>query len=256
MEQILNQLPKNWDDITVEQYIELRLLNVDDFDSDFELILEQLAILLDTSSDDEIFDDLDIDQLLKIMSKIKWLKQEPSLNYKSKINELEIKQLQKLAFGEFIDLNHFFSNNYIENLPIIASILYKNYKIDEWNNKKEEPYKYDIYEKARQFNQVPINQIYGILKSYIDWKEEFLNIYKDQFEDKNWDQIDNEELLDPKEVMDIKKEIEEEKKKSKFSWEAILWELSGNDITKFDKILEMPLILVMNTLAMKKTLGI
>jgi hypothetical protein len=253
---LFNELPKSWSDITVEQYQELFLLNEDDFNGEFDLILEQLAIILNTSSDDDEFDELDIDDLISLMSKIKWLKLDINKNNKLIIDNLHCKDFNKLTLGEFIDLEHFFGLNYIENLHIICAIIYKQQSIDQWNNVIEEPYRYDIYERSNKFLEYSIEDVYAIIKKYLDWKQNLMDIYGTLFEDPNFDKIENEEAFDVEELLEMKQEIEEDKKKSKWSWEAIVYDLANNDITKFNDVFDTQLILVLNTLSMKKTLGL
>lgn len=257
MDNIKDLLPKSFDDITVETYQELLTLNVNDFEGEFSLLTEQLAILLGVGSDDELFDDLDIDDLIDAMNNIKWLKSNPTYNYKKDVEYLTCKSdLNKLTLGEFIDLEYFFEQDYIKNLHIICGILYKQYKTDDWNNTIEEPYIYDIYERSNLFIEQPISNVYGIIKMYLDWKENILNAYANLFEDPNFDKIEDEHMFEPEELMEMKQEIEVEKKKSKWSWEAIIWELSGKNLSYYDQVLNIPIILVFNTLSMKKTLEI
>ena len=66
------KLPKSWNDISVEQFIELRSLNGSDFDSLFSYEIECLSILTDIDVDE--FDDMDIDELAKIVKQITFIK--------------------------------------------------------------------------------------------------------------------------------------------------------------------------------------
>jgi hypothetical protein len=54
----------------------------------------------------------------------------------------------------------------------------------------------------------------------------------------------------------MKKSVAENKKKKKWGFENLIWNLSGGDITKFESIFEMKLILVFNVLSMRKSLGV
>lgn len=254
----LNQLiPKNWRDITLEQYQELKLLEYEDHNlGNFEYIIEQLAIILDTDSEDEIFDDIDIDELLNIINNIKWLRSEPKFSVLDKIDEYTCRDLNKITLGEFLDLEHYFKDNYYLNLHYIASIFYQRQTTDMWGNKTQEPYIYDLEPRAIKYQSLPITYTVGLIDYYIEWKENLLQVYENVFADTDYDKIDNEEQLDAQEIADIKKEIAEEKKKTIWSWEAIIYELSGNNITNYDEVFNTPLILIMNTLSMKKTLNI
>jgi hypothetical protein len=83
-----------------------------------------------------------------------------------------------------------------------------------------------------------------------------MDSYSNLFEDSNYDVIENEEMFDEEELVELKKEIEDEKSKAKFSWDSIIYNLSSGDITKMDAITNLPLIYVFNTLSMKKALDI
>jgi hypothetical protein len=68
--------------------------------------------------------------------------------------------------------------------------------------------------------------------------------YEDDFEiDSN---MDAEDL----------KAAEEEKKQQKWAWETLIWHLCNEDLTKFNAVCDLPLILVFNFLGMKKELNV
>ena len=58
--------------------------------------------------------------------------------------------------------------------------------------------------------------------------------------------------MDPEEV----KEIEQTKKSTKWSWELMIYNLCGGDLTKYESLGELPLVLVFNMLGMKKELSL
>ncbi len=252
MNNIIDLLPKSWNDITLTMFQELKSLNKEDTNK-FELVLEQLAIVIDTDTEDELFDELDIDELFKIIGKIKWLYSEPNKNFTKKIGEYEIKDLTKLTLGEFLDLEHYFGDDYIQNLHIICAILYKQYKVNEWNNIIEEPYGYDIELRSKIFNNLSINNLFGIIDYYLNYKQMIMDSYTQIFESDNWDELETEGL-DDLEINELKKEIEIDKKNAKWSWPRIIYDLCNNDISKYDDITSLPLTYVLNTLTMKKAL--
>jgi hypothetical protein len=61
---------------------------------------------------------------------------------------------------------------------------------------------------------------------------------------------DDEVLEDADEIKEQKKEQE----KQKFAWESTIMTLCNDDLSKFNDILNMPVVLVFNILGMKKTL--
>lgn len=248
-------LPKNWSEVTVEQFQELTAIKLQAL-SQVELATEEIALLADIAPDDEQIEDMEVEELFKLMNTVKWVNSDPSNNVDIKIGDYEAKSFNKLNLGEFIDLEHYFSLNYVEHLHTICAILYKRSKVDEWGNIIIEPYVYDVEKRSKEFLDIAVNRVWGIVQMYIDWKKDFTTTYGPLFEDEKFDQIDDEEKLDPTEVAEIKKEIEEEKAKSKWSWESMLWNLSSGDVTKYEKLFDQPIVLVFNVLSMRKSLNI
>jgi hypothetical protein len=250
-----NQLPKNWSDVKLYQFQELKEANPDDFDSDVELIIEQICILSGIDPDNDEFGEMEFDELLDIMKSISWVLSEPPLNYSNKLGDYKLKNINKLKFGEFIDLEAYFSDNYIKNLHLICAILYKNTKVDEWGNVIEEPYIYDIYSRSEMYMDIPISMIYGVIKYYLDFKELIMDKYHIIF-DYNGDDIEDTEGLSEEEIVEIKQEIEADKKKAKWSWPALINKLADGDVTKYDAITDLPLAFILNELSMRKIMDI
>lgn len=241
-------LPTNWSSITLRQYQELEELN--DL-SGIELILERLAVLLDTDIYDSQIFDLDMDDILTISNKISWLDSEPNFIGTDIDFHLKPKDLNTLFLGEFIDIEHYI-NEPIKNLHIVSAIYFKKIKLDEWENTIEEPYIYDIQKRSELFLDLPITYILKYYKSYLMWRDNFLKTYENLFIENQNEEVD----LQGYDLIEYQKEVLEEKVKSKWSWESILLGLSNGDVTKFDKLFKTPLILVFNTLSAKKVLGV
>lgn len=251
---MLNKIPKNWGSIRLEQYQELISLDDSEYNSLSVYNLEILSIITDTDKDDDEWLDMDVDDLFKIYKETKWLLSEPSSNKKSNINNLLLKEFNSLNLGEFIDLEHFFSEDYIKNLHIICAILYKKNKLDEWDNLIFEPYEYNIFERSNQFLEEPITNVYGIIKEYLSWKKNFVesyNIFQDEPD------ITEEEMydgLDEDEIKELQEDLEKGESIKKWNWERIIYNLCNSDVTKFNDVLNMNIILVFNILSMKNDL--
>jgi hypothetical protein len=245
-------LPSNWNSITLRQYQELEELKLDGL-VNIELLLERIAILLDTDIYDDRISNMDFDEVLNIKETLYWLDTEPKTNISDIDFLLKPKKLNKLLLGEFIDIEHYI-NDPIKNLHIISSIYFKNNKLDEWNNKIEEPYIYDIEERSELFLELPITYIMKYFNLYMSWRNEFLKNYEELFQT---EEPDIEEVdLQGYELIQYQKEVMEEKVKSKWSWESILYGLSSGDLTKFKNLFDVEVILVFNMLSMRKTLNI
>jgi len=248
-------IPKGWVEIRTEQYIELLSLDNTDYNSMSVYNLEVLSIISDTDKDDDVWQDMDIDDLFVIYNNTKWLLNEPNKKHLKEIDNKELKDFNTLTLGEFIDIQYFFNDNYISNIHLICAILFKQYKLDEWNNKIYEPYEYNIYERSNTYLEIPITNIYGIISNYLEWKDNFMTSYTNLFEvEANITEEEMYEGLDQNEIDELNAELEADKQLSKWNWERILYDLSGGNITKFNDILNMNIILVFNILSMKKEL--
>lgn len=239
-------LPNSWNDILVDQYIELRELDLEL--PYFDLMLETVSIVTDTDIDE--LEDLSFSELVEIEKKLTWLTSEPSKRITQKIDKYNYIGFDNLKLGEFIDLNHFFSENFVTNLPIICAILYRQQKTNEWNEIITEPYDYDPQNRKGLFTEVGIVQVYGIIGTFLEYKsnfeETYSSLFKPDLSDEDIDDLDEE----------TKKDIEEEERLDNYSWERLIYSLCEGDITKTDQVLNLGLTYVFNILSMKKALNI
>jgi hypothetical protein len=228
----------------------LRSLNNEDFDSLFSYEIECLSILTDIDVDE--FDDMEIDELSKIVKQVTFIKKQPSNIFKNEINNLTYIGLNDLKLGEFIDLEYYFANDYVKHLTYISSVLYRKTKLSEWEELIFEDYSFNIEKRKELFNDLPITSIYGIIAEYIKYRENFLKVYENLF-----NPIFDEDELDEAELdeEDIK-EQEAEDKINRWSWEHTLYNLANEDVTKIKDVLELNLVFAFNILGMKKELEI
>jgi hypothetical protein len=228
----------------------LRSLNNEDFDSLFSYEIECLSILTDIDVDE--FDDMEIDELSKIVKQVTFIKKQPSNIFKNEINNLTYIGLNDLKLGEFIDLEYYFANDYVKHLTYISSVLYRKTKLSEWEELIYEDYSFNIEKRKEQFNDLPITSVYGIIAEYIKYRENFLKVYENLF-----NPIFDEDELDDAELdeEDIK-EQEAEDKINRWSWEHTLYNLANEDVTKIKDVLELNLVFAFNILGMKKELEI
>lgn len=242
-------LPKSWSEIDVIQFKEIReLYSIEEV---FTREIEILAALADIPSDD--LEDLDIEEVGVMLKDITFINSEPSKFYKHTLDKWKVKPLNKLTVGEFIDLEYFFANDYIKHLTHIASILYRKHTINEWGDEILEPYKYSPFDRHELFDEYGINEIYGIIPHYLSFRTTFMDKYEVLFQA---DDLDPDEEQDrPKTSQDVKAQ-NEEKAAVQWSWERLLYSLCNEDLTKFDQVTDMPLVLTFNMLAMKKDLNI
>ena len=237
-------LPRNWNEVTVSQWLELNTIDELEYNSVFLQTIEALSILSDTDSEE--LEDLDPEELINLARNVSFIQREPSNKPKELIKGLKLKPLDRLTLGEFIDLEHY-AMQFVQNFDILLSILYKRWKTDEWGNLIFEPYSYSIMSRKLLFHEVSINEVYGAVKNYIDYSNDFKKRYENLF-----NPIIEEEETELDED-DLKAEAEE-KVFTKWSWEKLLYDLSNQDLTKIDAVTDLNLIFVFNMLSMVEEL--
>jgi hypothetical protein len=243
-----NKLPKAWNQITIESFIELRTLS--DEDGVFNYQIDVLCTLLDCYPED--LDDITIEELEDLLMEVKFIRGEPHKNYKKEIGVYKLKPFNKITLGEFISLESYFSDNYIEKLLNIVAILYRRVRVNEWGDNVLESYNYHSNDRLDWFLDFPITDVYGLLPEYIKFREDIIDQYKNLMSESYEDDFETDLTLDAEE----QKEFEEEKKQKKWAWEQLIWSLCNEDLTKFHAVCELPLILVFNFLGMKKELSV
>ena len=230
-------LPKQWSDISLEQFIEISEIDKDQGANGYNSDL--LAIVTDMSYDE--IDELDLDELIKMVAQFKWALSQPSKQYKHELLGMKIKPLSKLCLFEYT------------NLDKICAILYRQTKVNEWGEVVLETYDYDINVRAEKFLDLPITEVYGIVSEFLKFRENFLEVYKNLFGEAE-DELTAEDkaAMEPEEI----KKVEEEVKNNKWSWEHMIYGLTKGDITKSEAVGALPLTYVFNVLGMKKELDI
>jgi hypothetical protein len=241
---LLPKLPNNWSQVTTEQYYELDKAHTLGL-SYFEYQLEILAILWETSTDDELFWELEDETVSGLLTQLSFLKR-PAIS--TKHSDYAAIDFNNLKLGEFIDIEYYLKQE--ESLHIAAAILYRKFKEDEWGHKTVEPYKYDIQTRAEELLYAPCTNVIPLIEQYKIWREEFLAKYENLFSAPLGDDEEDDELVG-REKIEAMKESLKEKTQAAFAWESLLWDLSGGDITKWDHLFKTSLILVFNTLSMK-----
>lgn len=248
---MINNLPKSWADVYADQFIEIKSLDIDS-NGFFYRQMHMLAILTDSSPEDDQWQDQDVTELNDILSNIAWLKKEPSTNFNKVIGEFTYKDISSLSLGEFIHLDHLVVDGVYKNLFNICALLYRKTLIDKWGTIILEPYdNLNLESRALLFEECKIEEIYGIIKEIDQFKnlieESYTNIFSKPLiiEDDDYE-------YSPEELADIEAEEKEDAEKAQFSWEFTLHDLTDGDITKFKMIMDLELIFVLNQLSFRK----
>ncbi len=190
---------------------------------------------------------MDIDELVKITNNLKFINSEPSKKYKTTLDKYQLKKFSKLNLGEFIDLEYYFSNNYLDHFCHIIALLYRRTSKNDYGDDVMEQYNYSPSDRLDWFLDYKITDVYGLIPEYLKFRENFTNTYTNLLDDV---QTDDEVLDNPDEIKEQKKE----KDKQRYAWEYTIMSLCNNDVTKFNQVLDMPVVLIFNILGMKKTL--
>jgi hypothetical protein len=227
----------------VEQFLEIRRLSSED--GMFNYQIDVLSAL--TDSDISEFEELDIDELTVLTEQIKWINSEPSKRYKNKLDKYVLKPFTKISLGEFIDLEHYFSNNYLDHFCHILALLYRRTSKNVYGDDIIEPYNYSPSDRLDWYLDYKITDVYGLIPEYIKFRENFTNTYTNLLVDV----VADDEVLDDADEI---KEQKREQQKQKFAWESTIMALCNDDLSKFNDILDMSAVLVFNILGMKKTL--
>lgn len=248
MSSFKSRIPSNWDEVYLDQYVELVKINDKDI-SFYRKQIEVISILLDILPDDDEWDDVDTYDLNEIMRSLKWTSLEPTINYSKVINNYKCIDISNLTFGEFIDIDYLFTEDCIGNINKICAILFRKYKTDEWGNIVYEPYgKYDLDIRKLEFDEQPITSVYGVVKLYRDYKINIQSVYETIFEPVIEDDDEVEEEYDIEE----QKIIEEESLIKHWGWENVIYKLTNGDVTKYDDITNLPLVFILNQLSFIK----
>jgi hypothetical protein len=227
----------------VEQFLEIRSLSSED--GMFNYQIDVLSALTDSNISD--FEELDIDELTVLTEQIKWINSEPSKRYKNKLDKYVLKPFTKISLGEFIDLEHYFSNNYLDHFCHILALLYRRTSKNVYGDDIIEPYNYSPSDRLDWYLDYKITDVYGLIPEYIKFRENFTNTYTNLLVDV----VPDDEVLDDADEI---KEQKREQEKQKFAWESTIMALCNDDLSKFNDILDMSVVLVFNILGMKKTL--
>lgn len=254
--EILNNIPTCWRNVRLDQYLELNNIVVDDYDSLTSIQLEKISILTDTSSDDEIWDEVDIDELSKIYNTISFLNTTPTLSNPEFLlnNTFIVIKSTKITVGEFIDLESYIEDGVDKNISKIAATLIRKYKVGEWGEIIIEPYSaVNLDNRIEDIMECGTEDIYSIVMNYINFRNRVFEAYKNLFEPDIPDETDEVELTE-EELEEIQQIEKDEAKLRKWNWERFLYSISGGDLIKAKEMLNMGLLYVFNMLSMKQEL--
>ncbi len=256
-------IPKSWNDIDIDTFIELHLLSKDNQMDEDELNINISSILLDLSIQE--IEELNYEVFKSIITDLGFLLTPPKDTYKQYISTPAgilyfNEDFNQYTIGEFIDLNNLFNTGCIPNLKVILSILYRVKTIKKSLLYPDEYEKYGnwIYHRESLFSEIKITDVYGIINKFIKYRENFFEIYQGLFEDPIDPDAEepNLESMSHSERNEYKKAEAKEKTLHKWNWDILLYKLANNDPLKLEEATNINLIQAFNTLSMQKELNL
>jgi len=249
-------IPTTWDEISLSQYLELTKLNPDDYQSQIEFVIEKLAIVTNTSSDDEYWELMSYNELLRILESISFIQSSPPNKFKHQLlDKYYYIGFNEITLGGFIDLEYFLSD-----LSKFFPIVFRQKKQDDFGNDVYETYSsYNLDKRAELFSEIPITHLFGLINEYIKFRDEIFNQYQGllaQSIEEDEEHLKKLIETNPELAAEIEADKKEEAKEKKWGWERLLFHLSGGDFTKIEDILNLKLIFVFNLLGMKRELNL
>jgi len=251
-------MPKSWNDISVSQYQEI--YDTENNEGGFNIHL--LSVIADISVEE--IEELPYDEYVQMFDDISFINTPPRSIPKPFITTPAgllylINDLNQIQLGEFIDLENLFTQGFIKNIQVILAILYRQKEMKKSLLYVDEYEKYGdwIFHRAPLFNDININDVYGVIPKYLEFRTNILESYSGLFDESG---SDEEEEFDPNESViarsERRKEEGRQKSLKKWGWDIFLLKIAQNDPTKLDLATKMPLLQALNILSMKKELGL
>jgi len=236
--------------LTWRQYNELSSLKLEFFDSSIDFQCEELAIALDVDSEDvKNLNSTEFAEKRTVL--LKYLQSQPKAEESISINGMTLykRPFNLLTLGEWIDLDYYIQHK--DWLAIIV-LIYRDkvdgeLKADEW----EEWGNYVEKRKALLID-TPFDHTRTSLHEILKWRTNFIESNGELF---NRGVEEGDEPVEEDISVSEKHAQLLEERNNKFAWESLIMDLCQDDITKFNEVVSLPLLLVFNMLAMKKTLN-
>jgi len=223
----------------------LKLLETEN-DTSLKSMMSQIRFTSDIT-DSELFE-LSIEELVELFNSIRFEFDNAKDYIEVDGHQLNIVDYKTISFGEFIDLEYYISEDWQVNISYIVSILYRSVEFRKMKVDKYEPYnEIDLnYRSIKINNSVNINDVYENILDYFKFRDSLFDSYT--FFDDGLDDIDPDELTSEEKTI-YDEEIIKMDNSKKTMWEDMLALLSDGDLTKYDEILGMNVILVFNRLS-------
>lgn len=255
----------NWNNLTVNQFIELNGLKREDFESDLEFNIVQLSII--TNKPYEEIEDIPFDEFSDYyLNNTKFLSTKIPLKHKNiiKINDIVFHTINfnGLSVGEFIDLDNYTTDNYIGNLKLLLAIIYRQ-MIPSSNpllySSKIEEYGDWIYVRSNLFGELRLVDIWGVIDEWLTYRSILFEKYDGLFDGGVPPEDDSDEdlsMLSGEAKIAYIEEKKRDEKIKKWGWEVMVLRLADMSVLNMDKVYGLNMLTCLNSLSMKKELGL
>lgn len=148
-------VPTKWEQVTLRQFTDImRMENRND-------VRKLLSIL--TGKDEQYINDLPAEFVESMLKYLTFMKEEPKVTPKPKIGKYIVNTMEKMKFGEYVDVNTIVQND-PQNYAAILSVICR--KPDE---KYDEQYIENLRDKREEyFNSLPITDILPIITFFLE----------------------------------------------------------------------------------------
>ena len=251
-------LPSNWNEITVEQYNEIKEAPERQAGL-FSLAPWIIAVLLDKEIE-EIEDEWDAVEIAKEFQKVKWILEDPSGRLEEEIElngiSYRLKPPKKCTFGEAIDVFNIMDQE--KAIEKTAALFYRRWKLNEWGQIEYEPRGYDLEQRAEIFEALPVGKICEVLNEFKRYNKTIRENYSALFDDAEdepeerepWEEEEETEQKE-REGFNAKREKQRQEAIKKHGWFLIALDLVKGDATRINEAFKMPFSYVINILSIK-----
>lgn len=257
------KIPTTWDDLCLKKFLQIReheklqdKMPLLDYNLEFISIITEIPTedLMTLSTDDITYL---IKDIIDVTNKVLELVDEPICTIDG-ITYVMDRKTDEMKLGQFIDLDLINREGDVwDNAhKICASFMRpaKNTKIGFIKNPKPncndyiiDKYDYDELLKNAEifYNKMPMTYIYTCITFFFTFRQILTRQYEGLFPSTN----DGEEveLIDPNEPKTQQQIFSE-----RWSWYSIVRDLANGDLTRFDEITNLPLVMVLNDLSYNK----
>lgn len=254
---MINKIPKNWSEITFEEYRDINIILKEDI-NDLDKIIKIITILLDLNYEeyDKLYE-IKYNEIRRIKNKIKFLTDYPK-DYKKNINiqgvEYELINLNYMTLAEWIQLEHYITNDIEYNAHLICSVLYRRFRYDEFNNKILEEFNYNMEERSNLFLKSKMDSY--PLELLLDFRYDVMNKFVlNKNDDDDIEEEINVEELNYRDRVEYNEEINRSKLQSIFNYELLILNLTDNDIQKSYDLLKMPVLYIFKIITIRNILN-